>query len=445
MSYVTVRQSCRLALASACLLASTAQANMGNIALNYGLLPTDVASAQALSLFNPQISALYYNPAYLAEDPRGELTTGILHADHELRANSKGGTNPPTRDGDVLEDSPSQQILLGMKTDLSDISQYDRPFYFGLMVGVEKYGKEMLAFTSETSNEGQYFRGEQNPLFLNLGGMMVLTHGIDVGVSTLVTLHSKADLVARTDLAGNTQYEQMSVSAKPSIRPIVGMTLDWTKLFCGAGDCFANGWQTALSYRESSYARTEVSANTVIPGTIPEPGLTLAINTIDAYQPRVFAFGTQYRTERWRVGVTIEQQKWSALGAELKDDTVKDQANLRFDDITVPRIGADFQVNEHLLLTAGVAKEKSPLRDGPSEDVNYFDNDKLVIGLGGALEFSKVPVLAYPLRLDFGYQYQRLEPRDFDLHSSSAPSNPYETVEAEGDVHVFSGSMTLKF
>ena len=181
-----------------------------------------------------------------------------MHAEHELRAKSLGGSNQPVRKGDTLEDSPSQQVIIGMKTDLSDISQYDRPFYFGVMVGVEEYGKEMLAFSSNTSNEGQFFRGQRNPLFLNLGGMLVLTHGIDVGVSTLVTLHSKADLVARTDLAGNTEQEQMTVSAKPSIRPIVGMTLDWTKLFCGAGDCFANGWQTALSYREDSYAETEV-------------------------------------------------------------------------------------------------------------------------------------------------------------------------------------------
>ena len=262
MTNATLRQVCRLVLAPACLLATAAHANMGNIAINYGLLPTDVASAQALSLFNPQISSLYYNPAYLAEDPRGELTLGLMHAEHDLRANSKGGSNPPVRDGDTLEDSPSQTQLIGMKTDLTDMTQYERPFYFGIMVGVEKYGKEMLAFNSEASTEGQYMRYAQNPLFLNLGGMMVLTHGIDVGVSTLVTLHSSAALIAETDTAGNTEYEKLDVSAAPSIRPIVGVTLDWTKLFCGAGDCFANGWQTALSYRESSFAKTKVSANT---------------------------------------------------------------------------------------------------------------------------------------------------------------------------------------
>jgi hypothetical protein len=60
-------------------------ASMGNIGTTYGVLPSDLASAQALSMFNSQVSATYYNPAYLAKDSRGELTTGLLHADHELR------------------------------------------------------------------------------------------------------------------------------------------------------------------------------------------------------------------------------------------------------------------------------------------------------------------------------------------------------------------------
>ena len=445
MKVQSMRLLSRVALAAACAFSINAHANMGNLAMNYGLLPSDLGTAQALSMFNPQISALYYNPAYLAEDGRGELTAGLLHAESDLRVKSLGGSNPPTRDGDTLDSTPSQQVLLGLKTDLSDMTQYDRPFYFGVMLGVEKYGKEMMAFTSNTSNEGQFFRNGRQPLFLNLGGMLVLIHGMDVGVSTLITLHSKADLVATTDLAGNTQYEKMNVSAAPSIQPIVGMTLDWTKLFCGAGKCFANGWQTALSYREKSYAETGVSANTVIPGTIPSPGLTLALDTIDSYQPRVFSVATQYRTDRFRIGVTVEQQKWSQLGGLLRNDTVKDQANLEFDDIVVPRIGAEYRIKPNLLVTAGAAYEKSPLKNNTSLDVNYFDNDKIIVGLGGAIEFPHPPVLAYPLRLDFGYQYQKLQPRNFDLSASNAPSNPYETVEASGDVNVISGSFSVRF
>ncbi len=40
-----------------------------------------------------------------------------------------------------------------------------------------------------------------------------------------------------------------------------------------------------------------------------------------------------------------------------------------------------------------------------------------------------------------------IDERDFELTSTDpmVPVNPYETVTTEGDVSVFSGSMTMKF
>ena len=75
--------------ASALLLApAISLANMGNTATTYGLLPTDIASAQALSMFNTQVSTAYYNPAYLAHSTKSELTAGLMHAEHNLKADS---------------------------------------------------------------------------------------------------------------------------------------------------------------------------------------------------------------------------------------------------------------------------------------------------------------------------------------------------------------------
>mgnify|MGYP000506207735 CR=1 FL=1 len=97
-----------VALALAIGSTTAAYASMGNIGTTYGVLPSDVASAQALSMFNTQVSAVYYNPAYPTKDPRGELTTGPPHAEHELRATSLGGAHPPHRGaGDHLQAAPS--------------------------------------------------------------------------------------------------------------------------------------------------------------------------------------------------------------------------------------------------------------------------------------------------------------------------------------------------
>ena len=164
-------------------LSSPVYAAMGNTASTYGLLPTDVGTAQALSMFNTQASALYYNPAYLTQDPRGELTVGLLHGEQELRAVSQGNPNgggaAVIRDGDVLNDTDSQQQIIALKTDLTDLTKFNHPIYFAIIAGVEKYGEEMLAFKSENSQEGQFFNYGRQPLFLNLGG------GIELALSLI--------------------------------------------------------------------------------------------------------------------------------------------------------------------------------------------------------------------------------------------------------------------
>ena len=428
-----------LTLAMLTLGAAPSWASMGNIGTTYGLMPSDVASAQALSMFNPKVAATYYNPAYLTRDPRGELTAGILHGEHELRAKSD------FRDGDLLQDAPSQHVLIGMKTNVGSLTTMGHPIYLGFVAGVEKYGKEMLAFDAGTSEQGQFLEYGRQPLFLNVGAATEVWDGISVGYSARVTLHADASLRAVTDLAGNTKYETLTVNAKPSLRSILSANLDWGKAFCEDTSCLVNGLETAITYRSSSSSKTSVDANTVIPGTIPTPGLSLSVATLDSYQPETLALGVHYATHGWRVAVTLEQQNWSSLGDDFENDTIRDQAGLKFDDILIPRIGAQYHLNEMISLTTGVSFEKSPLKSDESLNVNYFDNDRIVIGLGATLRLNNAPFMAYPVQLDVGYQHHMLKERDFQVTYDRPGMQVNESVTADGDVHVLSAALTLKF
>ena len=451
---MTLFSSCRWMASAVLTAALSAQAYgaMGNTASTYGLLPTDVGSAQGLSLFNTQASALYYNPAYLTRDPRGELTVGLLHGDQELRAASQGtasGGVPVVRDGDVLNDTPSQQVVIAMKTDLSDLTRYHHPLYFGFIAGVEKYGEEMLAFTSQTNDAGQFMNYGRQPLFLNIGGATELFNGITGGASAHVSLRSEATLVASTDLGGNTSYEQLDVSAKPVIRPVISVNFEWGKVFCGNNDrCgFLGNVETALAFRGHTQARTSVESTITIPGTVVDPGITLLIDTLDSYQPDIWSLGLLYRlSDGVRVALAVEQQNWQDLEEKLDRDTIKDQAQVELKNILVPRVGLEWQLNDSLSLSAGAAWQPSPLESLQTPDVNYLDSDKLVLGVGGAWTIHSPPVLAWPLRLDVGYQFQQLEERDFELTTTRAGyTNPYEVVTADGEAHVLTGSITLKF
>ncbi|MDC9612080.1 hypothetical protein PSH99_24260, partial [Pseudoalteromonas sp. GABNS16H] len=129
------------------------------------------------------------------------------------------------------------------------------------------------------------------------------------------------------------------------------------------------------------------------------------------------------------------------------DDTIRDQANLAFDDITIPRICVSYQWSESMKLFAGAALEDSPLKSSRSQDVNYLDTDKKVFGLGASYRLSSAPIIDMPLELSFAYQYQMLDEADFELTSinSSTDPAPYETVRADGEINVFSSSLSLKF
>lgn len=419
-----------------------ATASMGNIGTTYGVMPVDVATAQALSMFNEQVSATYYNPSYLTSDERGELTGGILHAEQELRSSRSDA------DGDIISDSPSQHVLIGMKTNLASLTRFDHPIYLGFIAGVEKYGKEMLAFSSETSETGQYLQYGKEPLFLNIGGATPLWRGISGGFSVRVTLEAAAQLDAVSTLGGETSRERLAVNAEPSLKSILGTTIKWGDTFCPESDCFLDGWESAVTYRTKSSASTSVDSNIIVTQTIPDPGLSLAVATIDSFQPETFAIGTQYKGDGWRIGGSIEQQNWSELEDEFAGDTIKDQENvsaanrIRFDDILVPRIGAEYQLSRHFAVRGGLAYEESPLKTTRNPELNYLDTDKIVAGLGISATYERTRVLAYPVRLDIGYQYQQLQDRDFTIVDYDGNE---QQATADGDVHVISGSITLKF
>lgn len=424
-----------------------AAASMGNTPSDHGLLPHDVATAQALSIFNTQASSVYYNPARLAADRRSELTGSIFHAEHELNVESLGGAAPMNRDGETLNNTPSQQLMLGLKTDLTDLTTFDNPLYLGFLVGSEKYTQEMLAFNARTSEEGQFLRYDRQPLFLALGLGSKIWRGIDFGLGMRITLHNDAELFTVSDLQGNTENERIQVNAKPVPRPMAGFSVNMGDTVCDVQECWLNPLDIALAWRGHTSTQVTIDAEAEIPGTVQNPGLPLMIEAIDNFQPAITTLGVQYEfAGRTTLGLTVEHQAWERLEEELEDDTVRDQANARFRDIVIPRLGVAHELNDDITLKAGLAVEESPLEDGHTPDVNYLDNDRIVVGLGASAVLHEVPFVAHPVRLDFGYQYQELRDREFEL-TSTDPSDPrpYETVRASGQVHVFTGSITLKF
>lgn len=157
-----------------------------------------------------------------------------------------------------------------MKTNLGSLTRFKHPIYLGFIAGVEKYGKEMLAFDSQTTENGQFLQYGKEPLFLNIGATPIW-RGISAGASVRVTLDAQANLDAVSTLGGETSRERLAVNAEPSLKTILGTNIDLGSTFCPDSDCFLDGWETAFTYRTKSAASTSVDSNIIVTQTIPDP------------------------------------------------------------------------------------------------------------------------------------------------------------------------------
>ena len=290
----SIRPFTGVAAFAALMTITSANANMGTIGNTYGLFPQDVATTQALSMFNQEVSATYYNPSRLVKDQRGELSTGLLQAEAKLEASG------PDRSGDLLSRTPTASLLLGLKTDLSKLTTFDHPMFLGVVIGVENYGFSLLEFQSETSEGGQFLEYDRQPLFVSVGGGTELFRGFSGGLSARATLNNNATLTTTTDLAGNTQYESLNVQAEPALSFTLSNTLDLGEMFCPYYDCAVTGLEFAVAYQQRSYSRTKVEATTVIPGLIPASDpLNFTIQTYDSFQPTTITAGSRVNSH-WR-------------------------------------------------------------------------------------------------------------------------------------------------
>ena len=258
-------------------------AGAGDGATNYGLGPMNAGTALAFSPFASNSWSVYYNPAAMAGSPEGELSAIVQYGDQDLRAKSLGGAAPLARENDVLSDTSSELLLIGFKSRIAGISSIDKPIYFGLNVGVDEYSSNLLPYQANTSQEGQFLRYESQPLYLAFGGAISnILRGVDVGASARLTLEAKANLETVSDLGGNTDSEKLSLEASPSLSPALGINIRSGEFFCGTSQCMPFGMdklEFALFWRGESSYEVSVDANVVVPGVIPEPGLSLALST----------------------------------------------------------------------------------------------------------------------------------------------------------------------
>lgn len=446
-------------------MAPQALASFGNNAHTFGLSSIDVGSAQAFSGFHSGPSAVYYNPAQLAHGDENQFVLGYFYADPQLSIDSNGGPDPAVRSGDDARIENNNTVQIGIRLNLNDTLTPDLPSGFGLMMGIDDEARTLMKIDDRVSKRGgQYARYGEKPLFLAMGFGFELTPGLAVGGGTHITIKSGAPVELESELDGTTRNESIVVESRTDFAPLFSVYADFGHLGCSA-NCNDEGVQAFLSYRGENDFRLDLEANAVIPGTIEEPGLDLVVLALDSYQPDIIATGVHIPlSDHYALALGYEMQKWSDLDNRLSDarrNAVKDQANARFHDIHVPRIGFELHdLNKAMGWNAdvvwrvqlGYAYERTPLRNGLTPDANLLDGNKHVFAVGSEWNFLHLWKFAHPFTVGLAYQYHVVRDTDYTISSTqwnSATSQyevtPTESVTAGGDVHSMSLSVTSRF
>jgi len=453
-------------LAGGAMLAPCTQASFGNNAQTFGLSSTDVGSAQAFSGFNDGPSSVYYNPSLLAKGDQNQFVLGYFYADPQLTIKSNGGADPaPRSGGDDAGIDTNNTVQIGIRLNLNDTLIPDQPAGFGLMMGIDDKARTLMKIDDRVSKRGgQFARYGEKPLFLALGFGFEIVPGLAVGGGTHITIKSSAPVQLDSELDGTTSNETIVVESRTDFAPLLSIHADFGQLGCSS-NCTDSGTQAFLSFRGENDFKLDLEANATIPGTIEEPGLDLIVLALDSYQPDIWATGVRIPlNDNYSVALGVEYQRWSGLDHVLQDakrNAVKDQANARFDDVVVPRIGLELQDLNRLLgnsdavkwrLQMGYAYEQSALRNGLTPDANLLDGDKHIFALGSEWSFMHLWQFAHPFTVGLSYQYQMVRDTDFTISSTQWNSTtqqyevtPTESVTAGGDVHSVSLSVTSRF
>lgn len=437
-------------LAGLALQVPIALAGVGHNAISHGLLAKDIGSAQAFSLFSPSPSASYYNPASLVGGNQQEMQFGFGFNDPDITLKTVGGADPLRRVGSELAVDESESLLIGVQASLNKIITLPQPISFGLVTSLEGYGATALSVNDSTSGSGQAMQYGEKPLFLSAAVGMEVVPGLSVGLGSTVSLGADASMQIESTLGGVTRNEQLTVLAKTRVSPVLGVTLRGADLLCdGAGPgCLFDGLDIAFSYRGESKTETDVSANAVIPGVIPEPGLDLLLAAMDGYQPDIFSLGIQYAwSSRLKAAVTVEQQSWRDLMAYLAPGAVnmtRDQADIQLRDTVIPRLAVSYGI-QYWTFYVGYAQEESPLAPGLTPDVNLIDNDRQVLSAGFEFSFEKFPLLAWPASFNLVVQHHRLKDARFEFSRMGSDNvvESFETVETGGEVYAIALSFSI--
>jgi long-chain fatty acid transport protein len=416
-------------------LKSQASANVQEV---FGMSPRAIGMGNAYSAVADDFSAVYYNPAGLAQIRHHQLFLGYLYGQPRLKQYLPGENGRMSLLGDKKFDAP----LIGITVDLSKFIDLNRRINFGMFASIGENLKGAWRIHDWAPENPRFIRygDTANRIHMFMGtGIEVIKNKLFVGASLNMWQDiGIPELNVRTDLRGNIYAKDVDIDGNWELAPIGGLLfvpMDWLKL--------------SYTYRGEMQQKNPQKINAtadLIPGA--SPGIELPISQrlmfIDYYLPQNHTWGLALRPiDRLLVSFDLTWYKWSDFSIPSWHATPV----RKWKDTYVPRVGAEYELYKNFFVRMGYWHEESPVPDQQDIPSNYLDNDKNVLswGVGYALENLHIPFtqakLKYPLLLDAFVQYQMMENRNQEKDPSvGQPSWRADGYQIAGGV-----GLTLQF
>lgn len=408
-------------------LGGMAWASLIFIPNTYGMSAKSIGLGNAMTAVGDDYSMTYYNPGGLATLDTSQVDIGYLYTAPYF-------TGGPTDEQGVVFDTRNQALLLGFTMNLSKLFKFKKDYGLGLGfdLAIDNNLKSFLSFEETRNDKGQFARYGISSVTMNLALGLQIIPQLHIGVGGFILVKGTNSLTAETDLAGNTDYEQIQVEAEPAIAPIVG-------IFAPAHKMVTLG----VVWRGKGVAEfTKIDAQTsalVSESKLTDLNLLMAFK--DTYVPHQVAFGLSLRPiETLMLAMDVTWANWADYAEEVKEGTVvKEDADFETKDIFIPRLGIEYQpVPQLLYMRFGYYWEETPFVKPGIGDSIVLDNTKHAFSFGLAHDMTYLHFMAHPVTIGFTYFNHYLQPR-------TVKSDDGGEFESSGNLNGFIASLTLRF
>jgi long-subunit fatty acid transport protein len=390
----------------------------------YGLSARSIALGNAVTAVGDDYSAAFFNPGALGRLATSQVDLNYLYAAPRFTGGRKGGD-------DVSFTTANKLTLIGFTMNLSNLFKKKHGLGLGFDIAIDDNLKSFLEFQDVRDERGTFARYGLSSVTMATGLGVQLIKQLYVGVGGFILVHGETKLVAKTDMAGNTREQQISMHAEPAF----GLTAG---IFAPVHPMVTLG----ASYRMKAVANFD-PINAETEALVSDSKLTtlnLALAFKDTYVPQQATLGVAVRPiPELLLSVEGSWINWADFEHEVaRGDSTRKGAEFETRDLFVPRLGIEWTAIDHLFVRFGYTYENTPFARPGTSGVVILDNAKHVGSLGLAYDITQIRALAHPVTIGAAYFHHYLVPR-------TVTSSDGVEYESRGNLNGVIGTLTLRF